>query len=93
MVRYTLDIFIISAVNLYYISYTYTLLIYAEHQVAIGESTCAAIYWAAPTIAGGKAMIEARELTRIALERCKTAREAVLLMGELAVTYGFYAAG
>ena len=63
-----------------------------EHQVAIGESTCASKLWAAPTTAGGKAIIEARELSRIALERCKTAREAVLLMGELAVKYGFYAA-
>ena len=89
-------IFVISIFNMYFIYYSFThiyICIYIEHQVAIGESTCAAIYWAAPTIAGGKAMIEARELTRIALERCKTAREAVLLMGELAVTYVFYAAG
>jgi len=63
-----------------------------EHQVAIGESTCAAKLWAAPTIAGGKARIEVRELSQIALERTKTAREAIQLMGELAVTLGFYAA-
>lgn len=63
-----------------------------EYQVAIGESTCAARFWAAPTSAGGKAMIEARELSKIALERTKTAREAVQLMGDLAVKYGFYAA-
>jgi dipeptidase len=63
-----------------------------EHQVAIGESTCAAKLWAAPTTAGGKAMIEARELTRIALERSRTAREAVETMGALAEKYGFYAA-
>jgi dipeptidase len=55
-----------------------------EHQVAIGESTCASKFWAAPTTAGGKAMIEVREMSKIALERTTTAREAVLLMGSLA---------
>ena len=64
-----------------------------EFQVAIGESTCAAKFWAAPTIAGGKARIEVREMSRIALERTRTAKEAILLMGQLAVEYGFYAAG
>ena len=63
-----------------------------EFQVAIGESTCAARFWAAPTTAGGKALLEIRELSRLALERTKTAKEAVLLMGSLAEQYGFYAA-
>lgn len=63
-----------------------------EHQVAIGESTCAARFWGAPTVAGGKALLEARELTKLALERSKTAREAIHVMGDLAMTYGFYAA-
>lgn len=63
-----------------------------EHQVAMGESTCAARFWAAPTIAGGKAMIEVREMTHIALERTTTARDAIALMGSLAEKYGFYAA-
>lgn len=63
-----------------------------EHQVAIGESTCASKLWAAPVTAGGFARIEVREMSMIALERCKTAREAVQLMGDLATTYGFYAA-
>lgn len=64
-----------------------------EHQVGIGESTCAGKLWAPPTTAGGKAMIEVREMSRIALERSRTAREAVRLMGELATKYGFYGAG
>ena len=41
---------------------------------------------------GGKAAIEVREMSKIALERCTTAKEAVLLMGSLAEQYGFYAA-
>lgn len=41
---------------------------------------------------GGKAAIEVREMSKIALERCTTAKEAVLLMGSLAEEYGFYAA-
>ena len=48
-----------------------------EVGVAIGESTCAARFTAKPTSAGGSARIEVREMSRIALERCKTAREAV----------------
>ena len=63
-----------------------------EFQVAIGESTCAAKLTSAPLIAGGKALLEAAELSQIALERSRTAREAILCMGELAMQYGFYSA-
>ena len=62
-----------------------------EHQVAIGESTCPARLWAAPMgSGGGKALLEISELSQIALERCKTARESIQMMGDLAVKYGFY---
>ena len=63
-----------------------------EHQLAIGESTCASWLDGAPTTAGGKARIEVRELSKIALERTKTAREAIQLMGDLAVKLGYYSA-
>ena len=36
-----------------------------EHQVAIGESTCAARFWSAPATAGGLARIEVREMSKI----------------------------
>ena len=37
-------------------------------------------------------MLEASELSQLALERGKTAREAIAVMGELASKYGFYSA-
>jgi len=61
-----------------------------EHQVMIGESTCASKLFAFPTTQGGKAQIEVRELSRLALERTKTAREAIELMGKFGEELGFY---
>lgn len=66
-----------------------------EHQVAIGESTCAAKLWSAPVgfkseLITGQALFEANELSQIALERSRTAREAIQTMGDLAFKYGFY---
>ena len=63
-----------------------------EHQLAMGESTCAARFWAAPPAGGGQARMEVREMSKIALERCKTARCAIELMGGLAEQYGYYTA-
>lgn len=63
-----------------------------EHQVSIGESTCASKTVAAPISRGGRALFDMTELTQLALERAKTAREAITVMGEHAERYGFYGA-
>ena len=73
-----------------------------ERQVGMGESTCSCVDW---TALGGRdsepcggskdgpcALLSVDELTRIAMERASTAREAVALMGTLAVEHGFYGA-
>lgn len=36
-----------------------------EHQVAIGESTCAAKFYGVPVTAGGLARIEVAEMTKV----------------------------
>jgi hypothetical protein len=36
-----------------------------EHQVAIGESTCASRFYGVPVTAGGKAKIEVAEMSRV----------------------------
>ena len=51
-----------------------------EHQVAIGETTCAAKFYGVPVTAGGLARIEISEMTKIALERADTARMAIQIM-------------
>eukprot|EP00742_Colponemidia_sp_Colp-10_P002370 GILJ01002526.1.p1 GENE.GILJ01002526.1~~GILJ01002526.1.p1 ORF type:complete len:658 (+),score=115.19 GILJ01002526.1:40-1974(+) len=61
-----------------------------EHQVGIGESTCAAKISALPVSAGGHALFDLAELTRIAMERARTAREALELVTSLAEKHGFY---
>ena len=65
-----------------------------ESGVFIAESTCSAIFRADPIghghKNGGKALLCYQELTRIALEYCTTARQAIVLMGQLAEEYGFY---
>jgi len=62
-----------------------------EHQLSIGECTTAAKTYARPE--KGVRLLDISELSRIALERCKTAKEAVQLMGDLAVEYGYYGWG
>ncbi len=65
-----------------------------EHQVGIGESTCSGIFGAIPLSApNGTALFSVDQLTQLAMERTTSAREAILLMGDLAVQHGFYGAG
>ncbi|KAF1334166.1 Peptidase, partial [Globisporangium splendens] len=63
-----------------------------EHQVAIGESTCGARFVSKPITQGGAALFDVAALSRIALQRAKTARAAIRIMGDLAVQYGYYGA-
>ena len=58
--------------------------------VAIAECTCSAIFAALPVDKGGSALLNYAELTRIALERACTAREAIHTMGALAEEFGFF---
>ncbi len=62
-----------------------------EHQVAIGEST----WGGRPELADttGQAIIDYGSLIQIALERSKTAREAVKLMGDFVNQYGYASEG
>lgn len=62
-----------------------------EHQLSIGECTDKAKVHPEPE--PGKRIFYSAELSRVALERCKTAREAIKLMGELIETYGYYGTG
>lgn len=70
-----------------------------EHNVAIGESTCSAMFQTCGngTNIGcetgrtiGQALLSIDSLTKLAMERTTTARDAVKLMGGLAEKYGFY---
>jgi dipeptidase len=64
-----------------------------DMQVGIAESTCGAKLWAGPKGAECsrcKALLDVSELSRIALERASSAREAIQIMGDLAVEFGFY---
>jgi dipeptidase len=64
-----------------------------EVQLSIGESTCGAktVGWPLDAPGGhGKNLFGVAELSKVALERCESARCAVKTMGELAVEYGFY---
>jgi dipeptidase len=61
-----------------------------EHQLAIGECTCSAKVYAQPS---ADCIFDVAALSRVAMERTTTAREAIELMGALAVEYGYYGWG
>jgi len=67
--------------------------------VGMGETTCSAMFKTCGrgTSIGceqgrtvGEALLSIDTLTKIAMERATTARQAIQLMGDLAVKYGFY---
>ncbi len=62
-----------------------------EHQLMFGECTNGSKTDGA--LPGPDRLFYSAELARVALERCTTAREAVLLIGELIDTYGLYGTG
>ena len=62
-----------------------------EHQLVIGETT-----WGGHTEledTTGRSLLDYGSLIYITLERCKTAREAIRLMGELTEKYGYASSG
>lgn len=63
-----------------------------EKQVAIGESTCSGVFVGNAVNDNGKALLSVDQLSYIAMERASSSREAVQIMGDLAVKYGFYGA-
>jgi dipeptidase len=62
-----------------------------EHQLMFGECTDGTKIQPEPV--PGKLIFYSAELSRVAAERCKTAREAVELIGSLIETYGYYGTG
>lgn len=67
-----------------------------EHNLMLGECTNGAYYEPGPNNGdkpGPMRLFYSSELSRIALENCKTARDAITLMGGLIDKYGFYSTG
>lgn len=60
-----------------------------EHQLAIGETT----FGGREELVDTTAILDYGNLMFIALQRCKTAREAILLIAELVEKYGYYSEG
>ena len=60
-----------------------------EHQVSIGETTWGGRH----ELRNTKAIMDYGSLMYITLQRAKTAREAVKIMGELVEKYGYYSSG
>jgi len=62
-----------------------------EHQLMFGECTDGTKIQPDPVL--GKLIFYSAELSRVAAERCKTARESVELIGYLIEKYGYYGTG
>lgn len=62
-----------------------------EHNLMIGECTCGAKFQPKPD--KDKRLFYSAELSRVALERTKSAREAILLISQLIEDYGYYGTG
>ena len=62
-----------------------------QHQLMIGECTCDAKIQLPPE--PGRRIFYSAELSRVALERCTTALDAVLLIGGLIEEYGYWGPG
>ena len=63
-----------------------------EHQLSIGETTChAKVDNIRPDLE--KRIFYSSSLVRVALERCRKARNAVELIGSLIDQYGYYGTG
>lgn len=60
-----------------------------EHQVAIGETT----YGGKPELIDTTGIVDYGSLMYLTLQRAKTAREAIQIMGELVAEYGYYSSG
>jgi dipeptidase len=60
-----------------------------ENQVAIGETT----YGGREELQDSTAIIDYGSLMYIALQRAKTAREAITIMGDLMAAFGYYSSG
>jgi dipeptidase len=69
-----------------------------EKGLSFGECTNGTIFQCGPTDADDasgdvKRLFYSAELSRVAAERCVTARDAIKLMGNLIETYGYYGTG
>ena len=60
-----------------------------EYQVTIGETT----YGGRPDLVDTTGIVDYGSLMYIALQRAKSAREAILIMGDLVAEYGYYSSG
>jgi dipeptidase len=60
-----------------------------EHQVVIGETT----FGGRPELVNPKGILDYGSLIYIALQRSRTAREAIKIMTELVEEYGYYSSG